>query len=76
MKKLFSYNLLSLIALDLFLLFSLDWIVWGEPIPPAGSLGFLECIGLFIVLSVVNLLLERIPEPLKLPCKVGFAEKK
>jgi hypothetical protein len=64
--KILSFNLLSLFALDLFLLFALSWIVWGECIPPAGSAGFLEYIGFFIVLSIIAVLLERMPELLSM----------
>jgi hypothetical protein len=64
--KILSFNLLSLFALDLFLLFALSWIVWEDCIPPAGSPGFLEHIGLFAVLSIITVLLERIPELLRI----------
>lgn len=61
-KNPLSFNTLSLFALNLFLLFALDWLVWGEFIPQTGHLGLLEFVGLFVVLSGINLLLEHIPE--------------
>jgi hypothetical protein len=64
--SLLSFNTLSLFALNLFLLFALDWIVWGEFIPQAGSLGLLEFVGLFMVLSGINVLLEHIPETVRM----------
>jgi hypothetical protein len=64
--KLLSFNLLSLYALNVFLLSFLSWLVWVEIIPPAGSLGIMEYVGLFMVLSIIALLLERIPELLRI----------
>jgi hypothetical protein len=61
-SKLFSYNFVSVVALDFFLIFALGWIVWEKPLPPMGSLGLRGYIGLFIVLTMINLLLERITE--------------
>jgi hypothetical protein len=66
MKHLLSFNPLSLFALDLFLLFALNWIVWREFIPQASSLGLLGYVGIFVVLSGINILLEHIPEPVRM----------
>lgn len=65
-KHILSFNLFTLFALDFFLLFALDRIVWGEIIPQASSLGLLEFVGLFMVLAGVNILLEHIPEPVRI----------
>jgi hypothetical protein len=65
-KHILSFNLFTLFALDFFLLFALGRIVWGEIIPQAGSLGLLEFVGLFMVLYGVNILLEHIPEPVRI----------
>jgi len=49
------------LAFDLLLLFALDWIVWGEYIPQASSLGLWGYIGMVAALCVAAHLLEYIP---------------
>jgi hypothetical protein len=65
-------TIFHLLSFNLLLLFGVDWIVWGEFIPQAGSLGLLEFVGLFLVLSGINILLEFIPKSLKIRRKVPF----
>jgi hypothetical protein len=50
------------LAFDLLLLFALDWIVWGEYVPQASSLGLLGYVGIIVALSACAHLLEYIPE--------------
>ena len=64
-SKIFSYNLLSLYVLNVFLLSFLSQLVWGTVVPPTGSLSIWEYVGLAIGLSTINLSLERIPEPMR-----------
>ena len=64
-SKLLSFNLITLVALDLILVFALARIIWGELIPQVSSLGLAGYIGIFVVLSIFNAVLERIPEPVK-----------
>ena len=57
--------LFYLLSISFLLLFSLDWLVWGQYVPQGGSLGLLGYVGIVAALAFLAILLEFIPELLK-----------